>query len=354
MRGEISINGKKYSPEHINAMVADMPVDMPIHLAEVFRFLADWYSDSDHILQQTSGSTGAPSAIKLLKKNMWHSAQSTNTFFSLSPENNILLALPAAYIAGKMMILRALAGSLNLHVVPPSGTPEIPMVNFSFAAFVPMQLENLLESGIQCQHIETIILGGAEVSENLIRRTGELSSRVYSTYGMTETCSHIAVRRLNGINPDAFYRTLPGVQASLDSAGRICINAPQYAPKIVHTTDLGIIPEPGMLGVVGRDDFIINSGGVKINPFLWEKDLQKQIQKMVLLIPVPDKRLGNRAVVIIEAEETEALRNKVKEIIIHLRKDVPLDREPVFLSEFPRSQSFKVDRKALIKRFQQT
>jgi O-succinylbenzoic acid--CoA ligase len=352
MKGQISINGKRYSADHVRAIVADGSVEMPDSLAEVFEFLANWYDDSDYILQQTSGSTGTPSAIKLKKQNMWHSAKSTNTFFSLIPESNILLALPAAYIAGKMMILRALAGSMNLHVVHPSGTPEIPDKNFSFAAFVPMQLENLLESGIQCQHIETIILGGAEVSENLIEIAGGLSSRVYATYGMTETCSHIAVRRLNGSNPDEFYRTLPGVQATLDTEGRICINAPKYSPGTVHTTDLGIIPEPGMLGVVGRDDFIINSGGVKINPFPWEHYFQKQIQKIVLLIPVPDKRLGNRAVVIIEAEETEALRNKVKEIIIHLRKDVPLDREPVFLSEFPRNQSLKVDRKALIKRFQ--
>lgn len=349
MKRDITIHGKRYTAAEVKTLEANLPSDMPKHMVEVFHFLARWYNDEANIEQQTSGSTGVPTMISLQKQHMWNSALTTNTFFSLHKGDNVLIPLSMSTIAGKMMVVRAIAGGLNLLVIPTSGTPEIPDEKIAFVPFVPMQMEQMLENGLWQEKIQTVILGGAAVSESLQKKLEKLSSRVYATYGMTETCSHVAVQRLNGYNHDETFRVLPGTTVSTNQEGCITINAPHVLSAPITTSDLGEIPEPGRLRILGRKDFIINSGGVKINPIPLEEHLRKQINRELVIVPLPDKKLGQKAVVVVEGDPDQEILTRMRNFINIIRKEHPLAKEPLFLKRFPLTKSMKTDRKELIK-----
>lgn len=348
MRNPVIIEGIEYTP----AMVSAFASADSNPLSGVMDFLRCWYDSRDYIEQRTSGSTGKPKVIRLKKVHMWNSARATNTFFSLRSGDNILLALSPDYIAGKMMIVRALAGKMNLLVTSVASTPQLPREKIRFAAFVPMQLENILDSNEDFRNVEMIILGGAPVSSQLMEKIGNVAARVYATYGMSETCSHVAVKRLNGTNADDSFRTLPGVTATVTEDGCICINAPHLAAGEVLTTDIGRVPRPGRLIIDGRNDFIINSGGVKINPFPVEALISKAIGHNVLLIPLNDIKTGYKAVVVVEGMATNELREKTEHVINEIRSSYPIIRSPLFLEAFPRNRFYKVDRNAVIRHFE--
>ena len=347
MRNPVVIEGKKYSPE----MVFDFDRKESTPISAVMAFLRVWYDKRDYIEQQTSGSTGTPKVIRLQKKHMWNSARATNTFFSLGQGDDILLSLSPGYIAGKMMIVRAMAGRMNLKLTAVTSMPILPEGKIKFAAFVPMQLEYLLDSQVDISSIEVIILGGASVSPKLQELVAGVRPRIYATYGMSETGSHVAVKRLNGMNVDDSFRTLPGVTATVTEDGCISIDAPHLAEGDIITTDIGRVPQPGRLIIEGRTDFIINSGGKKINPLPLEQLISNAIGHDVLLIPLNDIKTGFKAVVVVEGEASNELNAKISAIIVKIRENYPICRNPEFMEKFPRNRFYKIDRNAVIKHF---
>ena len=196
-------------------------------------FLEVWHNDSPFLQVQTSGSTGAPKPMAVEKRRMLASARITCDFLGLKPGDTALLCMPLDYIAGKMMVVRALECSLRLVSVPPSGHPlahETALSQvFDFAAMVPLQVYNSLQVPAErsrLMQIRQLIIGGGAIDDALAAALKSFPHAVWSTYGMTETLSHIALRRLNGPEASDCYTPFPSVRLSLSADGCLIIEAP--------------------------------------------------------------------------------------------------------------------------------
>ena len=313
-----------------------------------FSFLKEWYNNSPVIMQYTSGSTGAAKNISLSKQSMLNSARKTLDFFQLQPQNSALLSLSADYIAGKMMIVRAIEGHLNLLLTPPSGTPEIPDQKINFAAMVPLQVKHLLQGKDPFKNIDILIIGGAGVDDELQAGIEPLSTKVYATYGMTETCSHIAIKALNGYNRDDAFSVMNGVEITLNNNNCIVIHAPHISDKPFITNDIAKITAKDKFQWLGRADFVINSGGIKINPEMLEKKIHQIISIEGYIIPIPDSVLGQKIVFVVEGKITPVLAEEIRSLLSK-NLDNHLEPKAVFsIDNFPRTKNRKIDRKRLI------
>lgn len=261
----------------------------------------EWYNDRPYITAYTSGSTGTPKAIRLSKANMRLSAESTCRFFHIDSSSVIAQVLSDEYIAGKMMRVRADVSGARLYREKPSATPLAgcsPDDHFRLVAIVPMQLEGLLQA--RCQ-IDYVIVGGAPVTyqqEKLMEDCWmQGGPRFYITYGMTETCSHVALRR----PCYRFYRRLPGNVFSCDENGRLRITNDRAEWSPVQTNDIVELRDSLTFLWKGRADNVINSGGVKIHP----EEIEQWIGSLsggeaFVVTSRPSERYGSEAVVLVE------------------------------------------------------
>jgi len=320
---------------------------------ELFLFLLEWFSDSEFVLVHTSGSTGDPKPIELSKSVMQKSAERTIEYFGLQKNDRLLLSLPCRYIAGKMMVVRAIVGQMNLITIDPTTDFEfLEHENFDFGAMVPNQVFKLLEqpSGIEkLQNIRNLLVGGSAISSALEAQIGQLSSRVVITYGMTETASHIAIRELSGIRKSEIYSCLPGISVSLSETDCLQIHLPEFHEPL-QTNDLAELQSDNTFRILGRADSVIISGGIKYLPEVLEKKLESVMNERFVISSVPDEKLGEKLALVIEGKpiETTILEQKINALL------TPFERPKVirFLEYFPTTISGKIMRKELKKLIQ--
>ncbi len=315
---------------------------------ELSEFLSDWYSDSKTIKVNTSGSTGNPKSILVYKKAMVESAVKTINFFNLVPGQNVLLCLPVSFIAGKMMVVRALVGHLNLVVVEPSGLP-LNNVNkiIDFAAFTPMQMINelALTSNSKLKYLKKVIIGGGPVNDHLYSTLQNHSFEAYETYGMTETLSHVAIRRLNGNNPQKYFYPLPGVRIMRDDRGCLILNVKGVTNGNLITNDVVDITPVGSFSVTGRIDNVINSGGIKVQPEKLEKLINSITKSDFVISSVPDSLLGEKIVLV-----TRSMPGNVMDLFTLLSNHLSKYELPASLylvDNFPVTNSDKLIRNKL-------
>jgi O-succinylbenzoic acid--CoA ligase len=270
-------------------------------------FLSDWFSDSKSLKVSTSGSTGTPKIIELSKESMIKSAQQTLAFFNLKPHQTALLCLPTQFIAGKMMVVRAIVGQLTLFCVSPSGNPfEKINFNIDFAACTPFQVSNIMiENPIKINLITTLIIGGGAMDGLLINNINEnwVTTNCYSTFGMTETITHIALRKVNGSDREPFFRTLPSVKVSKSTRDTLLISAPYIQAEVIETNDsIDLIDEHSFIWK-GRLDFVINSGGIKLFPEQMEEKIAPLLGSLQFYFSKePHPSLGEVPVLYIESQ----------------------------------------------------
>ena len=319
----------------------------PVWKLDVYRFILDFLSDSDNISQRTSGTTGTPKTIELPKSAMLTSAQNTIDFFRLKKDDVAVLCLTIQYIAGKMMVVRALLAGLNLHLIEPVGTPDFAGIdNIDFCAMVPMQANHLLKNK-KWPKLKTLILGGAETGNELLQQLQTVATKVYETYGMAETSSHVALKRINGKDRKDIFTALPGVQLSGDDRDCLVINT-TYLPDTLITNDRVEFVAPNQFKWLGRFDNVINSGGLKIQPETLEKQFQEIIEMPCAVLGIQDELLGQKMILAVESSTLEDSAQIQNQLAPHFEKKM-LPKQIYFLKEFPRNESFKVDRKALLK-----
>jgi O-succinylbenzoic acid--CoA ligase len=272
-------------------------------------FLNDWNSPSPFITLKTSGSTGDPKPISVEKKRMVASARRTCQALGLREGDTALLCLPLKFIAGKMMVVRSFVGGLKLIVVEPSGHPlqlidtlATPVV---FAAMTPMQVYNSMMRHDELKRLKAInklIIGGGPVSQDMAAELLNFPNEVWSTYGMTETLSHIALRKLSGSDASEWYEPLPGISLSLNSDGCLVVDAPDICPDTLITRDRAeIIENHGHISrfrILGRIDNVINSGGVKIQIEEVERVLEHYLILPFVIVPCPDPKFGQTVVLL--------------------------------------------------------
>jgi len=313
---------------------------------DVYRFLLDFLNDSGTIFQKTSGTTGAAKSIELLKTSMLQSAKNTIGFFNLKEEDVAVLCLPIKYIAGKMMVVRALLAGMKIHLIGPSGTPDFEGIGkIDFCAMVPMQASSSLQKKLWPE-IKTLILGGTETGTELLERLQQLKTQVFETYGMAETCSHVALKQLNGKHPENTFSALPGVQLSTDERDCLVIET-DYLPEKIITNDRVEIVSENEFKWLGRFDNVINSGGIKIQPETLEKQFQEILGKACAVIGIPDELLGQKMVLVVETSERTNTEEIIEKLASHFERKL-LPKAVYFIDNFPRNKSFKTDRKVLI------
>lgn len=302
---------------------------------DIGRFISVWLNDSETVTVNTSGSTGTPKAIEIKKSAMVLSAQKTIRFFDVKPNSKALLALPARYIAGRMMIVRAFVGKWDISFKNPSSLEISDNEHYNFTALVPLQAEKLLNSNFNFNNSGTLILGGATTPPALAQQLSTYN--VWETYGMTETVSHIALRKCG----DTYFTPLDGVFLSTDNRGCLVIGAPGISDKTLITNDIVELSNDGRFTFCGRADNVINSGGIKLFPEQIEKKLQPIINSPFVIIGLPHLVLGEQVVLIIQADM--GISNLGKIIATHLSKyEIP--KKIFFIPQLFYTNNGKLDR----------
>lgn len=306
-----SINGEHYNEaqlKHYCNTLLKSP-NAPDWEAAICIFILDFINESETISVGTSGSTAQSKNIILKKKHMIQSALNTAEALDLQPEQNALLCISANYIAGKMMIVRAMVTGMNLITRKPSSNPLKDLdLEIDFTAMVPMQIAHILkdqDSMFRLQKIDKLIIGGGMLDQRISTQLVPFPNAIFETYGMTETCSHIALKRINGNNPDRYLKAMPGVSISLDERDCLVIDAPTVADESIITNDIAALREGVEFEIVGRHDNVINSGGIKIIPEKVESKLSSIIRSEFIIASLPDPILGEKVILIIKEKEPD-------------------------------------------------
>lgn len=343
----IRMNGQNYTEDSLTSLITEKlsAPQLPEWEHDLFAFLNEWFSYTDTIEAQTSGSTGEPQTIKLPKTTMQQSASRTIEYFDLQAGNRILLSLPCRYIAGKMMVVRAIVGQMDLIAVDPASDFDF-LLNerFDFGAMVPNQVFKLLESPSGKERIENIrnlLIGGSAIQATLETQISKLKNRVVSTYGMTETASHIAIRELSGEKRSDVYHCLSGISVTTSKNDCLQIHVPgSFEP--LQTKDIAEVLSSTSFRILGRADDVIISGGIKYWPETIEKKLEPAITERFVISSLHDEKLGEKLVLVIEGEptQTESIQQKTAKLLS------PFERPKAiyFLDKFPETSNGKIRR----------
>ena len=309
----------------------------------IINFIKDFQNDMPSLKVQTSGSTGTPKQITLLKSRMQNSAKMTGAFLNLKENDKALLCLSADYIAGKMMLVRAMVLGLELHCFEPkTGVLKTINLHFAFAAMVPMQAMANLAS---IKNIDKLIIGGGRLSKANISLLTKTNHRgLYQTFGMTETISHVALKLVS----DKYYTALKDITFSLSQNKTLIINAPNLLHEPITTNDLVDLKSGTSFEWLGRIDNVINSGGFKIIPEKVEAEISKILEKPFFVFGIQDSRFGEKLVLFIEGEKRSFNSIELKSLELN-RFEIP--KNVLFLKQFKRTETGKIQRKATVKEF---
>lgn len=342
---ELQINDKCYNKEQLHHLIVEkIKPSVAAWEQSIYSFLEEWLNNDDFVTVNTSGSTGVPKSIKVSKRAMIVSARNTLKFFNLTPGCSALLCLSANYIAGKMLIVRALVGKLNLIIGEPVG---VPLKNFKrpvdFAAMVPLQVYNQLEEDPAAfERVKTVIVGGGRLSESVDNQIADMTVAFWETYGMTETLSHVALRRINGTGRKNHFTALANVSFSVDPRGCLVIEANGVTREALITNDLVELMDNHHFRFLGRYDNVINTGGIKVFPETIERKLEKAKVNELVIVPVKDDKLGEKVVLVLEGEENDSI-GEVREAFGLLKK-YEQPKEVLYCPDFPRTETGKVHR----------
>lgn len=353
------LNGRAFSYESIKQ--TDNPhTSLNGYEARVLELLRQWLTGAQEFGLRTSGSTGQPQLITLKRRQLAASARRTGDYFDLGPGDRALVCLNCEFIGGKMMLVRGLERDMHLTVVEPHADPftEVPAdAKFDFAAFVPLQLRAVLAAGgaARLDNMRAILVGGASVGPSLLQEIQQLRVPVYLTYGMTETASHMALRRLNGPEASAHYRVLPGLHLGQDERGCLTVRGDVTDDKLVVTNDRIDLLDKHTFDWLGRVDFVINSGGVKVQAEKVEQVLDVALAELgqsrrAFVAGRPDERLGQAITAYVEGAPlaTAAEKHLLGLLAARLGKyEVP--KAVVYVPAFRATASGKLDRAATLR-----
>ncbi len=262
----------------------------------------------------TSGSSGRAKCAVLSLRNLFFSAQSLAHFFNLREGDRWLHVLPDFHIGGFSIWIRCFIRGAT--VVSHESVRNIAIKNLTHMSLVAAQLRTLLEQGITApEQLRVVLLGGSAIPPALLGQALQGSYPVYSSYGLTEMASTVAVKKHfdpRNTQPEEAL-ILPGREVKL-SGGEIlvkgetlfmgyfqkgCIASPRNEQGWFATGDLGRLSDD-RLTVTGRRDNMFISGGENIQPEEIERHLMRLAGvENVLVLPRPDDRFGHRAVAVV-------------------------------------------------------
>lgn len=339
--------------------ILQTPAPVDPYFRQAWEFCREWALGKTDFVLHTSGSTGEPKPILLTRAQMQASARMTRQALGLEKENTALVCLNVAYIAGTMMLVRGMEIGMTLYIVPPSSQPFDVLpdhLKIDFAAFVPLQVQTLLESENRRQRLEAlkvILVGGAAIGASLLSQIKSLKVAAFSTYGMTETVSHVALQHLNGTEfSHESYELLDGIEAETDGRNCLRLCGAVTNHEWIQTNDVVVFTDKRHFQILGRADNIINSGGVKIQLEKVERAVEqagKFLQRFFAWW-TPDDRLGQRLVLVIETSESVDYEFLKKDLLPWL-SPYEIPKEVITVEKFSETPTGKVDKRATFARY---
>ncbi len=316
---------------------------------EVIVFLREWWSESHEINLTTSGSTGQPKTMTVSRESMMASARLSLRTFGLKAGMKALLCLSPNFIAGKMMIVRAMVGKLELITTQTSADPlEGLSQRVDFAAMVPFQLSHTIAKNPETLDlISKLIIGGSAIDKQLVHSIQTLSTQVFHTYGMTETLSHIAIRQLNGEGASENFWPLEGIRIKADSRKCLVAEVPFLKEKTIATNDLIEIMPDGSFRVIGRADDVIITAGNKIHPLRVEEKLATFVNTTFVVGSIPDNKAGALPVLVVEGRLDAGKLMQLWQQMEQVLEAREMPRHIFFAEEIPMIASGKVNRRQL-------
>ncbi len=319
-------------------------------ISKVESFISAWFDSVDFIETNTSGSTAAPKLIRLEKQKMEASARMTGTYFDFKPGDKTILCLSPETIGGKMMLLRSFLFEMEIYVVDINRNP-LEKVDFQlkFAAMVPLQIQNIIENYPEKLNlVQHLLIGGATVSKQLEESLKHFETCAYESFGMTETMSHVAIRKLN--QPTLLpFEALPGISFETIE-NQLIVKAPQLGIKNLNTNDIVELVDEKHFFWQGRADFVINSGGIKFFPEKIEKKISHLFQSRFFIASEKDILLGEKIILVLEEIERD---DRVKELFELLRNELDkfeIPKKIYFIGSFEETVSGKINRKSTLKK----
>lgn len=344
---DFQINKLHFNNEELAAVAYSYIKEGEPYEEAVGNFLLDWLNEKDYVVARTSGSTGPPKKIRLKKKHMINSALATGKFFELPANTTALHCLPSKFIAGKMMLVRAMVLGWQLDLVPPKANPLDQVFKiYDFCAMTPFQLDNSLG---RLHLVRKLIVGGGAVSSHQKGLVQGLNTEIYETYGMTETITHVAARRINAKKDQELpvpFQCLPHISLTTDARSCLVIDAPSISREAVVTNDVVELLSAKKFIWKGRIDNVINSGGIKLYPEQIEAKLEKIIAQRFFITSLPDDSLGELLILMVEsAFSEEGLENLQKEIHDQrLLEKYEIPKKIYFVEKFEETPSGKIHR----------
>lgn len=300
-------------------------------------FILDWFDNKSYVEINTSGTTGTPKLIRVDKQAMVNSAIATGDFFDLKPGDKALHCLPTKFIAGKMMFVRSFFLGLDIDFVAPSSHPMLHNDSqYDFVAMVPLQAQNSLS---ELKNVKKMIVGGVKMGKTLEKGLSKLKTEVYETYGMTETITHIAAKKIG----ENAFSILPNIKISQDDRNCLVIDALKISEESIVTNDLVELVGDNQFVFLGRIDNVINSGGIKLIPEKIEDKLSDKINSRFFVTGKVDAVLGEKLVLVIEGEQ-QTLDESIFEDLDKYEKP----KEVFYVAKFSETESGKIKRKEIV------
>lgn len=347
------LNGKSF--RYLDALEGNIDPDGKSDFeVETITFIKNWLSGQERFQIKTSGSTGNPKIINITKEQIQKSALRTIVTFNLKPGQAILACLNTTFIAGMMMLARAIEGNLKLIIESPRANPFAHIEygkSIHFCALTPYQAETILEdTPAKLDQIKTILIGGTALNPILEERFQNIKAKVFQSYAMTETLTHVALRKVNGKEKSDIYHALQGVSFSQDTRKCLIIHDRILGIEHLITNDVVELVGKKSFRWIGRYDNVINSGGIKIHIEGVENEIHgifddMQIQNTFCLLSIPDRKFTNKMILLIE--QNESLINE-DIILATLKRKLPKYHDPKSVkqvSELILTKSGKIDRK---------
>jgi O-succinylbenzoic acid--CoA ligase len=275
---------------------------------------------------------------------MENSAIATGDFFGLQPGDKAIDCLPSHFIAGKMMLVRAMILGLEIDCVEPVAQPIFDYEKeYDFCAMIPLQLKNTID---YAYNIKTIIVGGSKVTKPLLKRIAQSPNRFFETYGMTETITHVAVRQIPSkeYKGNILFQALPHVQFSIDERNCLVIHAPRLVEEDLITNDIVELKDSSCFKWKGRYDNVVNSAGIKLYPEEIEDKLQGLINSRYIVTGIEDAELGEKLILIVEdptLDATELMAN-IKKLPTLSKHEAP--KSIILLEQFVETVNGKIQR----------
>jgi O-succinylbenzoic acid--CoA ligase len=360
----VNIGTHFFSAEDIIHMAEEDVQAFPAYAQQALRFLQAWFTAQDGFEQYTSGSTGEPKRIYITREQMIQSAELTITYLGLQHLSHAWLPISAEYIGGKMLLVRALLCGMDISIAEPTSVvfSTLPAQHtFNFTSVVPMQLQELLHNHTaveRAQQFNHILIGGAALDASLEAGLQHLQHvQLWHTYGMTETVSHIALRKINGALPEKAFTAFSNVELDTDERSCLRIKAAVTNYQWLQTNDVVELSDEKTFRVLGRADDVVNSGGVKIFPATIEPLIKQALDECAISYSfftgsIPDERLGQQYVLVMESAPLDARQKEL--LFAALRSRIPRFQVPkalFFLDRFLYTDSGKLNKMKMLSAF---